>query len=77
MSEIQAIVGDKVYLKNVYRQKKAVKGQGFVEKEGAIHISNIAAYDADKKSHSKVGFKIEDNKKVRYTKKSGAVLSSK
>lgn len=54
-----------------------MKGQGFVEKEGPIHVSNVAAYDADKSSPSKVGIKIEDKKRVRYTKKSGAILSSK
>ncbi len=76
-SVIQAISGDKVYLKGVYRQKKAVKGQWFVEKEGPIHLSNVAAIDEDKGTPSKIGFKIEWDKKVRYTKKSGAVLSSK
>jgi ribosomal protein L24 len=30
-----------------------------VEKEGPIHLSNVAAIDEDKGTPSKIGFKIE------------------
>ena len=33
--------------------------------------SNILAYDAKSKKSSKVGFKIEDGKKIRINKKTG------
>lgn len=77
-SVVQKVDGDNIYLKSVYVQKKAVKGQWFVEKEGAIHISNVALYDEQKKAPSRVGFSYEKGKKVRVLKKSGTtVLSSK
>jgi len=48
---------------------------GIVQKEGTIHISNIAFYDEKTKQASKLGFKIlEDGRKVRFEKKSGEVI---
>ena len=44
---------------------------GIIEKEMPIHISNILAYDSKAKKSSKVGFKVEDGKKVRIFKSSG------
>lgn len=47
---------------------------GIVKKEAPIHISNIALVDAKTKSATKVGFKMEGDKKVRFSKKSNQVL---
>lgn len=47
---------------------------GIVKKEAPIHISNIALVDAKTKSTTKVGFKVEGDKKVRFSKKSNQVL---
>src|SRR6056300_355380 len=44
---------------------------GIIDKEMPIHISNILAYDSKSKKSSKVGFKVEDGKKVRILKTSG------
>ena len=44
---------------------------GIVDKEMPIHISNILAYDAKSKKSSKVGFKIEEGKKIRILKSTG------
>lgn len=41
---------------------------GIIEKEGSIHISNVALLDGD--SISKVGRRVEGNTIVRYFKKS-------
>lgn len=47
---------------------------GIVKKEAPIHISNIALVDPKSKSATKVGFKVEGDKKVRFSKKSNQVL---
>ncbi len=47
---------------------------GIVKKEAPIHISNIALVDAKSKSTTKVGFRTEGDKKVRFSKKSNQVL---
>tara|TARA_Y100000589_G_scaffold323776_1_gene358816 strand:- start:716 stop:1042 length:327 start_codon:yes stop_codon:yes gene_type:complete len=48
---------------------------GIVQKEGTIHISNIAFYDEKNKKASRVGNKfLKDGRKVRYSKLSGEVI---
>ena len=71
---------DKVIVERVNIVKKHLKPTqenpdgGIVEKEAPIHESNVMAYDAKAKTASKIGFKEEKGKKVRYFKKTGAVL---
>jgi len=47
---------------------------GIVKKEAPIHISNLALIDPKSKSATKVGIKVEGDKKVRFSKKSNQVL---
>ncbi len=47
---------------------------GIVKKEAPIQISNIALIDPKTKGTTKVGFKMEGDKKVRFSKKSNQVL---
>lgn len=47
---------------------------GIIEKEAPIQISNIALIDPKSGDATRVGLKIEDGKKVRYSKKSGEVI---
>lgn len=76
ISHIVKVDGDKVYLHDVNKVKKAVKWQWFVEKEAPIHISNVAYYEEKTKKPTRVGFKFDEKtgKKVRYSKRTGEVL---
>jgi large subunit ribosomal protein L24 len=48
---------------------------GIVEKELALHISNIAHVDPSSREPTRVGYKIlEDGRKVRFAKRSGEVI---
>jgi large subunit ribosomal protein L24 len=47
---------------------------GIVKKEAPIHISNLALIDPKSKTATKVGIKVEGDKKVRFSKKSNQVL---
>jgi large subunit ribosomal protein L24 len=47
---------------------------GIVKKEAAIHISNLSLIDPKSNETTKVGFKQEGDKKVRFSKKSNQVL---
>ncbi|NJM78944.1 MAG: 50S ribosomal protein L24 [Flavobacterium sp.] len=47
---------------------------GIVKKEAALHISNLSLIDPKSKEVTKVGFKVEGDKKVRFSKKSNQVL---
>jgi large subunit ribosomal protein L24 len=61
----------------VKRQVKptAERAGGTVEKEASVHISNVALWNSEEKRAVKVGWKrAEDGSKVRYDKKTNAVI---
>lgn len=47
---------------------------GIIETEASIHISNLALIDPETGKATRVGYKIEDGKKVRVSKKSGKTI---
>lgn len=47
---------------------------GIVEMEAPIHISNLALVDPETGKATKVGYRMEDDKKVRFAKKSGKTV---
>ena len=50
---------------------------GIIEKEAAIHISNVAHLDPKSNKPTRVGYKfLEDGRKVRVAKRSGEVLDA-
>lgn len=71
---------DKVIVEGINKIKKHQKPtqqnqEGrIIEKEAPIHVSNVMVLDPKTKTPTRVGYKMEDGKKVRYAKKSGTVL---
>ncbi len=50
---------------------------GIIEKEAAIHVSNLAHLDPKDDKPTRVGIKVlEDGRKVRFAKRSGEVIDS-
>ncbi len=47
---------------------------GIVKMEAPIHISNLSLIDAKSKKATRVGYKMEGDKKVRFSKKSNEVI---
>ena len=47
---------------------------GIVEKEASVHISNVALVDPKTGKATRVGIKVDGDKKVRVAKKSGETL---
>jgi large subunit ribosomal protein L24 len=47
---------------------------GIVKQDAPIHISNVMLVDPTSGKTTRVGRKLEDNKSVRYSKKSGEVI---
>ena len=63
----------------VKRHTKPAMGNpgGIVEKEGTIHVSNVAHIDPKSDKPTRVGYKeLGDGRKVRYAKRSGEVLDA-
>lgn len=57
-------------------QKPSMASEGgLVKKELSIHVSNVMHIDPETQKPTRVGFKFLDNgKKARYAKKSGALI---
>lgn len=56
------------------RPSNANPDGGIIKKEAPIAISNVMFYDTKENKVSRIGYKVEDGKKVRYAKKTGNVL---
>lgn len=77
--EVVRVIPDKnrAVVQNVNMIKKHTKPSannpqgGIVEMEAPIHISNLSIIDPDTGEPTRVGYRIEDDKKVRFAKKSG------
>jgi large subunit ribosomal protein L24 len=70
-AENRAIVeGVNMVSKHTKPNTKAPQG-GIIKKEAPINVSNISLVDPKSGKATRVGYKFEDGKKVRYSKKSG------
>jgi large subunit ribosomal protein L24 len=60
----------------VKRHQKQTANQegGIISKEGPIHLSNVAYADPKDGKPTRVGFKIQGDKRVRIAKRSGAEI---
>ena len=72
---------NKAIIKGVNIVKKHQKpskqsGGGIVEKELAVHLSNLAFLSLKDGKKTKIGFKIENNKKIRFEKKTGEIIKN-
>ncbi len=67
---------DRVIVQGINKVKKHTKASqtnpngGIVDAEAPIHVSNVMLIDPSTNKPTKVGFKVENGKKVRYAKKS-------
>ena len=61
----------------VRRHQKQSQSQegGIITKEAPIHLSNIALADPKDGKPTRVGFQVQDGKKVRVAKRSGEVIN--
>ena len=56
------------------RQTQSQEG-GLIRKEAPIHLSNLAVADPKDGKPTRVGFKVEGDKKVRVAKRSGETIN--
>ncbi len=50
---------------------------GIVEREAAIHVSNVAHIDPKSQKPTRVGYRfLDDGRKVRFAKRSGEILDA-
>jgi large subunit ribosomal protein L24 len=75
-AENRAVVQGLNMAKRHTRQSPGQPG-GIIEKEAAIHISNLAHIDPSSQLPTRIGYKLlEDGRKVRFARRSGEVLDA-
>ena len=75
LAEVDRVVVQGVNM--VKRHTKQSPGQtgGIVDKEGSIHVSNVAIADPKGGTATRVGYKfLDDGRKVRIARRSGEVI---
>ena len=68
--DMKAIVSE---INRVKKNQKPDNNQpgGIIDKEMPIHLSNLLFYDPELKKGIRIGYKINENKKIRINKLSG------
>ena len=82
--EVSRVSGESVFVQNINLVKRHTKPNpqanqpgGIVEREAAIHISNVMLYNTDTGKGERVGFKtLDDGRKVRVFRPSGEVVDA-
>ena len=69
----RAVVSGVNVVKRHQRQSAGSEG-GIISKEAAIDLSNLALLDPKDSKPTRVGFRMEGERKVRYSKRSGEVI---
>lgn len=71
----------KVFVEGINLVKKHQKPQpalgqqgGIVEQEAAIDVSNVAIFNASTGKADRIGFRLEEGKKVRFFKSNGELI---
>jgi len=65
------------FVKRHQKPNQQFKQGGIVEKEAAIHASNVMYYDKKSAKHTRLGVKIVKDEKVRISRRSGAEIGAK
>ena len=68
------IKGINIVKKHQKPDKKS--GGGIIEKESPVHISNLSFVSIKDGKKTKIGHKIENNKKIRFEKKTGEIIKN-
>lgn len=70
----KVVVKDMNIVKKHQRPTGMGQEGGILEEESAIDASNVQLVDSETGESSRVGYKVEEGKKVRYFKKTGNIL---
>lgn len=80
---VKSVLGNRIVVEGVNMVKKHVRGNpqqeksgGIIDREAALHISNVALINPKTNKADKVGFKVlaKEQRKVRYFKSNGEVI---
>ena len=70
------VEGINVHKKHQKANPNIGQAGGIIDIEAPMDVSNVAIYNPDTKKADRVGFRIEDGKKVRFFKSNDKVIAS-
>lgn len=69
------IVVEKVNIVTKHVKPKGPQAPGGIETmEAPIHVSNVMYFDTKEENTTRLGYKVEDGKKVRFMKSNGEIV---
>jgi len=75
LPEVRRVIVEQVNLVSKHTKPNAENTEGgIIKKEAPIHISNVMVVDPSSGEPTRVGRRQEDDKIIRYAKKSGEVI---
>lgn len=70
----RAIVSKVNFIKKHQKPNNQTRQGGIIEKEASIHVSNLQLVCPHTDKPTRIGHKVVDDQKVRYSKKSGEIV---
>ena len=75
MPKTNTAIVEGVNMQTKHRKPNNTMRQGAIEhKEGPVNVSNLMYFDKKENAPTRIGFEIQDGKKVRVSKKTGKVV---
>ena len=68
------VVVEGVNVVKKHQKPTANESGGIIEVEAPLHVSNVMLIDPKTGEPTKVGYKFQDDKKVRFSKKTGEII---
>lgn len=74
MPKENRVIVEGVNVQTKHQKQTRTASSEIKHQEGPIHVSNVMLYDEKAKAGTRVGYKMDGDKKVRIAKKSGNVI---
>lgn len=74
MPKENRVIVEGVNVQTKHQKQTQKEAAEIKHQEGPISVSNVMYYDTKTKQPSRIGYKVENGKKVRVAKKTGAVI---
>lgn len=76
LTEKQKVLVEGVNIKKKHTKPNPQMGEqgGIIEKEAPIHVSNVAVLNPETGKGDRIGFRFENDKKVRFFKSNGQTV---
>lgn len=75
MPKEDKIIVEGVNIQTKHQKQTRTVGSEIKHQEGPIHVSNVMYFDSKTKAPTRISYKKEGSKKVRISKKTGAVIN--